>query len=49
MVSLNRGVGSCSTLDELSSRVCFPNETEDFSLHVFIMKTGINESRALTD
>ena len=45
--SVNLGIcaGSCNTLDDLSSRVFVPNETEDLSLHVFNMITGINESK----
>ena len=45
MVYLDRCAGSCNTLDDLSSRVYVPNETEDLSLHVFNMITGINESK----
>ena len=29
MISLDRCNGSCNTLDDLSSRICFPNKTED--------------------
>ena len=46
-VNLNRCAGSYNTLDDLSSRICVPNETEDLNLHVFNMITGINKSRAL--
>ena len=42
-VDLDRCAGSCNTLDDLSSRVCIPDETEDLNLHVFNMITGINE------
>ena len=35
--------GSCNTIDNLSSRVCVLNKTEDLNLHVFNMITGINE------
>ena len=41
-------VGSCSTLDGLSNKVCVPNETEDLGFYVFSVTTGINESRTLT-
>ena len=47
-VNLDRCTGSCNTLDDLSSRICVPNETEDLNLHVFNMITGINESKGLT-
>ena len=40
-VNLDRCGGSCNTLDDLSSRVCVPNEKEDLQLHVFNMITGI--------
>ena len=46
-VNLERCAGSCSTLDDLSSRVCAPNKTEDLNLHVFDTRTGMNESKAL--
>ena len=40
-------IGSYNTIDDLSSRVCVPNETEDLNLHAFNMTTGIKESRSL--
>ena len=43
-VNLDKFAGSCNTLDDLSNRVCVPNETEDLILLVFNMITGINES-----
>ena len=46
--NLDRCFGSCNNLDDLSSKVCVPNETEDLNLHVFNWITGINESRTLT-
>ena len=39
--------GSCNTLNDLSNKVCLPNETEDLNLNVFNMITGINESKTL--
>ena len=47
-VNLDRCVGSSNTLDDLSSRVCVLNETENLNVHVFNIITGINESRTLT-
>ena len=47
MINLDRCVGTCNTLDDLSNNVCVPNETEDLNLYVFNMITGINESRTL--
>ena len=46
-VNLDMCVGSCNTLDGLSSKVCVPNETEDLNLYFFSMAPGISESRTL--
>ena len=40
---LEKCVGSCNSLNDLSNKVCLPNETEDLNLSVFNMITGINE------
>ena len=48
MVKLDRCVGSCNTLNDLSNKVCVPNKTEDLNLSVFNMITGINELKTLT-
>ena len=45
---LDRCVGSCNTLNDLPSKVCIPNKTEDLNLSVFNIITGINESKTLT-
>ena len=45
--TLDRCVGSCNTLNGLSSKVCFPNKTEDLNLSVFNMITEINEMKTL--
>ena len=42
-VKLDRYVGSCNTLNDLSNRVHVPNKTENLNLSVFNMITGINE------
>ena len=42
-VKLDKCVGSCNTLKDLSNKVCAPNKTEDLSLSMFNMITGINE------
>ena len=53
MVSLNimdinkRYNGSCNTFDDLPSRICVPNKTEDVNLNE-LNTTGINESKTLT-
>ena len=47
-VKLDRYVGSCNTLNDLSKKVCVLNKTEDLNLSVLNMITGINESETLT-
>ena len=34
-VNLDRCMGSCNTLTDLSNKVCVPNRTEDLNLSVF--------------
>ena len=40
-VKLDRCVGSCITLNDLSNKLCVPNKTEDLNLSMFSMITGI--------
>ena len=47
-VKLDRCVGSCNALNDLSNKVCVPNKTEDLNLSMFNMITVINESKTLT-
>ena len=47
-VKLNKCVGSCNTLSDLSNKVCVLNKTKDLNLNVFNMITGINEGKTLT-
>ena len=47
-VKLDRWFGSCNTLNDLSNKVCVPNEREDWNLCVFNIITGINQSKTLT-
>ena len=47
-VKLDRCVGNCNNINDLSNKVCIPNKTEDLNLSVFNMITGINESKTLT-
>ena len=47
-VNLDKYVGTCNTLNDLSNKVCVPNKTEDLNLSMFNMITGINESKTLT-
>ena len=46
-VKLDRCVGSCNTLNDLSNKVCVPNKTEDLNLSMFNMITEINELKTL--
>ena len=46
-VKLDRCVGSCNTLNDVSNKVYAPNKTEDLNLSMFSMITGINESETL--
>ena len=48
-VNLDRCVRSCNTVNDLSNKVCVPNEIEDWTLSVFNMITGINEPKTLTE
>ena len=41
-VKLDRCVGSCNILNDLSNKVFVPNKTEDLNISVFIMITVIN-------
>ena len=45
---LNRYFGSCSTVNDLSNKVCVPNQTEDFNLSLFSRITEINQSKVLS-
>ena len=42
-VKSDRCAGSCSTLNDLSNKVCIANKAEDLNQSVFNMITGINE------
>ena len=42
LVNLDRYVGSCNAINELSNKVCVPNKTEDLNLSMFNVITGIN-------
>ena len=47
-VKLDKCVGSCNTLNDLSNKVYLPNEMEDLNLTVCKMIAEINESKTLT-
>ena len=42
VVKLDRRVGSCNSLNDLSNKVCVPNKTEDINLSMFNMITRLN-------
>ena len=46
-VTLNRCVGSCNNLSDLTNKVCVPIKTEDLNISLLNMITGINESKTL--
>ena len=48
VVKLDRCIGSCNTLNDLSNKACVASKTEDLNLSMFNMITGINESKTLT-
>ena len=47
-VKLDKCVGSCNTLNDLSDKLYVPNNTEDLNLSVFNMITRLNDSKTLT-
>ena len=47
-VKLDRCVGSCNTLNDLSNKECVPNKTKDLYISIFNMISGINKSKILT-
>ena len=47
-VKLDRCLGSCNTLNDLSNKMCAPNKAKNLNLSVFDMITGKNESNILT-
>ena len=44
-VKLDKCVESCNTLNDLSNKVCVPNEKQCLNLSLFNMITGTNESQ----
>ena len=47
-VKLDKCVGSCNTVNDLSNKVCVPNKMEDLNIGMFNMMIGINELKTLT-
>ena len=48
VIKLDRSVGSCDSLNDLSNNLCVKNKTEDLNLSVFNMAKGIDEWKTLT-
>ena len=46
-VKLDRCVGSCNTLNDLSNKVFVPNKTKGLNISAFNMSTGLIESKTL--
>ena len=46
-VKVDKCVGSCNTLNDLSNKVCVPNKTQDLNLSMFNMVTRINQLKTL--
>ena len=47
-IKLDRWVGSCNTVNDLSNKVFVPNKTEYLNISIFNMIAGINELKTLT-
>ena len=47
-VKLDRCVGSCNTINDLSNKVRVPNKTQYLSISVFNMIARLNELKPLT-
>ena len=45
MVKLDRCIGNCNVINNLSNEGCVPCKTGDLNLSVFNIITGINESK----
>ena len=47
MVKLDKCVGSCNTINDLSNKECVPNKIKDLNLSSFTMISGIIELKTL--
>ena len=47
-IKLDKCVGSCNTVNDLSNNVCVPNKTDHLNMHAFNMIKEKNESKMLT-
>ena len=45
VINLDRYVGSCNTLNDLSNKVCVPKKAQDLNSSIFNMLTGINDCK----
>ena len=48
MFKLDKCAGNYNNYNDLSNKVCVPNQSEDLNLCMFNMITGINELKTLT-
>ena len=44
-VKLDKCVGNCNTLNDLSNKVCVPNKRQDINIHVLNVIAEKNESK----
>ena len=47
MISLNKCIGSCNSVDDLSTKICVPSKTKDVNVQVFNMITNRNEAETM--
>ena len=47
-VNLDKCLGICNAMNDLSNKICVSNKRKDFNLSAFDMITEINESNTLT-
>ena len=47
VISLDKYVGSCNSVDGLSTKICVPSKTKDVNVKLFNMLTNRNETRAI--
>ena len=47
MINLDKCTGCCSSLDDLSTKLCVPSKTKDIDVKVFNMITNRNEEKTL--
>ena len=47
MISLDKGSGSCNSVDDLSTKTCIPRKTKDINVKVFNMIKNKNEAKTM--